>query len=66
MERLNSNKISVAISYCGEYEKEVDHFKKMIEDHGWETSFEINYTNYTNMPHMGPDFYDVGYIVHEN
>jgi len=26
---------------------------------------EIHYTNHSNMAHIGPDFYDIGYILYD-
>lgn len=59
-----SKRLSVVMSYIGPHEKEVQHLKELIESKGWDASIEICYTNHSNMPHVGPDFYDVGYIVH--
>jgi len=63
----NSETLSAAITYCGSHEKEAQHLKGLIESRvesrGWNTSVEIHYTNHSNMPHQGPDFYDFGYIV---
>ena len=36
-----------------------------MENQGWDTTIEVHHTNYADMPHEGPDFYDVGYIAHE-
>jgi hypothetical protein len=60
----NSNRLSVVIVYCGPHLEEVEQLRSMILEKGWDASVEIHYTNHSNMPHEGPDFYDIGYIVY--
>jgi hypothetical protein len=38
----------------------------LIEQQGWEAEVRILATNHSAMPHAGPDFYDLGYTVHED
>ncbi len=64
MERRNARRLSAVIVYCGPHLKEAEHLEGLILDKGWEASIEIHYTNHSNMPHEGPDFYDLGYIVY--
>ena len=45
------------------HEEEAEHLRKSIVDLGYEASITVSYTNHSNMPHAGPDFYDVGYIA---
>ena len=40
--------------------------KQLIERQGWEVEVLIVGTNHSAMPHAGPDFYDLGYTVHED
>lgn len=63
MAEKKSNKISFVITYCGDHEKEPLHFKKLVEEQTWEASIEIHYTNHSNLPHEGPDFYEIGYVI---
>jgi DegV family protein with EDD domain len=64
--RRKTKKITGVIAYCGEHEKEAQHLKDLIESQGWDASMEIHYSNYTCMPHQGPDFYDLGYITYDS
>lgn len=64
MESARASRLSAAIAYCGPHEAETEHLKGLILDRGWDASIEIHYTNHSNMPHEGPDFYDIGYIVY--
>jgi len=64
LKEMNSNRLSAAIVYCGPHLEEAEQLKKMILEKGWNASVEIHYTNHSNMPHEGPDFYDIGYIVY--
>ena len=63
MIQKESNKISVLLTYCGEHEKDCLHFKKLVEEKGWDASVEIHYTGPSNIPHEGPEFYEIGFIV---
>ncbi len=64
LEAKKSNKLSAVIVYCGPHSEEAEQLKSMILEKGWDASVEIHYTNHSNMPHEGPDFYDIGYIVY--
>jgi DegV family protein with EDD domain len=64
MESRKARRLSAVIVYCGPHEKDAEHLKGCILERGWDASVEIHYTNHSNMPHEGPDFYDLGYIVH--
>lgn len=64
LEARNSSKLSATIVYCGPHREEAEQLKNMILQKEWEASVEIHYTNHSNMPHEGPDFYDIGYIVY--
>ncbi len=63
MENLKSRSVTALISVIGPYEKEAHHLKELLEARDWDVSAEVHYTNHSNMPHAGPDFYDIGYIV---
>jgi len=66
LKRKRARKISSVISQIGPYDREVHHLKDLIQKQEWDASVEVFYTNHSNMPHAGPDFYDIGYIVHED
>lgn len=68
VETKSGTRIKGVISVIGPHEKEAEHLKMLINnmgnDIGITTDIEIHYTNHSNMPHAGPDFYDIGYIVY--
>jgi len=63
MEKAGARKLSAVISVIGPHEAEAEHLRKAVEDLGYDCSITVSYTNHSNMPHAGPDFYDIGYIV---
>jgi len=68
-ERLQSRKarrLTAVISQIGPYDRETAHLKELIMAKSWNAKVDIVYSNHSNMPHAGPDFYDIGYVVHEN
>lgn len=68
IESKNGKTIKAVISVIGPHEKEADHLKNLVdgfaEENGIGSEIEIHYTNHSNMPHAGPDFYDIGYTVY--
>ena len=64
LQQQNTDRLSAVIVYCGPHEEEVTHLKSAILEREWQASVEIHYTNHSNMPHEGPDFYDIGYTVY--
>lgn len=63
LERRRSTTLTAIIAWCGPHEQEVEHLRQLILHQGWQARVETHYTNHSNMPHEGPDFYDIGYIV---
>jgi len=63
MEQTGAKRISAVISIIGPHETEADHLRKSVEELGYELSLTVSYTNHSNMPHAGPDFYDIGYTI---
>ncbi|HOZ72750.1 MAG TPA: DegV family protein [Spirochaetales bacterium] len=64
MEARGARRLSAVISVIGPHEEEADHLKRAVEGLGYEAAITVSYTNHSNMPHAGPDFYDIGYIAH--
>lgn len=68
VETKSGTRIKGVISVIGPHENEAEHLKMLItnmgNDIGITTEIGIHYTNHSNMPHAGPDFYDIGYIVY--
>ncbi len=67
MAEKNSKRITVAMSYVGTHDKECLYMKKLFENAaeelGWDLYFELNYSNFAHMPHLGPDYFEMGYVI---
>jgi DegV family protein with EDD domain len=67
MEARNSKILTVTMAYSKEHNKECLHMKDILEktakELNWDIQVDINYTNFSLIPHMGPDFYEIGYVV---
>jgi DegV family protein with EDD domain len=66
MESKKARRVTAVISQIGPYDRETGHLKQLIEQQGWDAEVQILATNHSAMPHAGPDFYDLGYTVHED
>ncbi|MBI9101462.1 MAG: DegV family EDD domain-containing protein [Spirochaetales bacterium] len=64
MEKKNGKRVRCVISVIGPHEKEAQDLKSKLEALDFPVQAEIHYTNHSNMPHAGPDFYDLGYTIH--
>jgi len=64
--RKQARRLTALISQIGPYDRETRHLKELIMEQGWAAEVEVVYSNHSNMPHAGPDFYDIGYVVHED
>ena len=60
----NGKHVRAVISIIGPHEKEAEDLKSKLSNLGFPVKVEIHYTNHSNMPHAGPDFYDLGYTIH--
>jgi len=65
MEEKKGRHVRAVISVIGPHEEEAKHLKSLLDELDFPVQSEIHYTNHSNMPHAGPDFYDIGYTVHE-
>jgi len=66
MEAKKARRVTALISQIGPYDRETSHLKQLIEQQRWEAEVQILATNHSAMPHAGPEFYDLGYTVHED
>ncbi len=66
MEAKKARRVTALISRIGPYDRETSHLKQLIEQQGWDAEVQILATNHSAMPHAGPEFYDLGYTVHED
>ncbi len=65
LEEKQGKALHAVISMIGPHEKETQDLKRQVEALGIETRVEVHYTNHSNMAHIGPDFYDIGYAIYE-
>lgn len=67
MAEKNSKNLTVAMSYVGGHDKECLYMKKLLEtaaeELNWDLYFELNYSNFAHMPHLGPDYFEMGYVI---
>jgi DegV family protein with EDD domain len=66
LEAKKAGRVTAVISQIGPYDRETSHLKQLIEQQDWEAEVHVMATNTSVMPHAGPDFYDLGYTVHED
>ncbi|MDC7232683.1 MAG: DegV family protein [Spirochaetales bacterium] len=63
MARKKGTKLRAVLSVIGPHEEEAQELKEMLDQQDFEVHAEVHYTNHSNMPHAGPDFYDIGYTI---
>ncbi len=67
MEARKSKTLTVTLAYVNEHDKECLHMKEVLEktakELNWDLQVDINYSNFSLLPHMGPDFYEMGYVI---
>ncbi len=67
MAEKNSKKLTVCMSYVSGHDKECLYMKKLLEaaaeELAWNLYFELNYSNFAHMPHLGPDYFEMGYVI---
>lgn len=63
LDRRQGKRLRAVISVIGPHETEAEHLKGLVEELPVTTQVEIHFTNHSNMPHAGPDFYDIGYTI---
>ncbi len=66
MERWGARRLEAVISVIGPHDEEAEHLRASISALGYDATITVAYTNHSNMPHAGPDFYDIGYIVRDD
>ncbi len=64
-EKKGGKRVRALISLIGPHEKEAGDLKERLDKLDFPIQVEVHYTNHSNMPHAGPDFYDLGYTIHE-
>lgn len=66
LQRKKARRVTALISQIGPYDRETGHLRDLLKDRGWASEVEVVYSNHSNMPHAGPDFYDIGYVLHDD
>ncbi len=64
LEEKRGKELHAVISMIGPHERETEDLKSRVEALDIETRVEVHYTNHSNMAHIGPDFYDIGYVIY--
>ncbi|MEA2078082.1 MAG: DegV family protein [Candidatus Marinimicrobia bacterium] len=67
MKEREGKVLTVTMAYTFDHDKECLHMKELLEkaaeELNWDLQVDINYTNFSLIPHMGPDFYEMGYVI---
>lgn len=64
LEQKKGSRLHAVISVIGPHEQEAEHLRNLVAALSVETRVEVHFTNHSNMPHAGPDFYDIGYVIY--
>lgn len=65
MEKKSGKRVRAVISVIGPHFKEANDLKERLEKLDFPVKVEIHASNHSNMPHAGPDFYDLGYTIYD-
>jgi len=58
-----SASLRALISVIGPHQDEAEELKKEVLKLGGDTEVNLYGTNHSNLPHAGPDFFDIGYMI---
>jgi fatty acid kinase fatty acid binding subunit len=65
MVQKQGKKVRAVISVIGPHFKEANDLKDRLEKLEFPVQVEVHASNHSNMPHAGPDFYDLGYTIYD-
>ena len=65
MEQKEGKRVRALISVIGPHFKEAADLKDRLEKLEFPVQVEVHASNHSNMPHAGPDFYDLGYTIYD-
>lgn len=65
MDKKKGKRVRALISVIGPHFKEANDLKDRLEKLEFPVQVEIHASNHSNMPHAGPDFYDLGYTIYD-
>ncbi len=67
MAKAKSTQLTVNMAYVNGHDAECLQMKDLLEktagELGWRLHIEIHYSSFPLLPHMGPDFYEMGYVI---
>lgn len=67
MKERGSRALTVNMAYTNDHDHECRHMEDLLiktaDELGWDINVHINYGNFSLLPHMGPDFYEMGYVI---
>lgn len=68
MKGKKASRISLIMTYFGPHEAEIGHMGRLLKETAersfWNLELEVTYSRFVNAVHEGPDFYELGYIIH--
>jgi len=65
MKQKEGKRVRAVISVIGPHFKEANDLKERLEKLEFPVQVEVHASNHSNMPHAGPDFYDLGYTIYD-
>jgi len=65
-ERWPNAPLRALVSYIGPHRTEAEELKAAVEALGGDVEVLLYGTNHSNMPHAGPDYFDIGYMLMES
>jgi len=57
--------LRAVISVIGPHKDEAEELKTEVLKLGGDVDVNLQGTNHSNLPHAGPDFFDIGYMLTE-
>lgn len=63
LDRHGSRRLSAVIAHCGPREPEARQLADLLRARPWDVEVEVHPSGFANMPHEGPDFFDVGFLA---
>ena len=64
LERVGGDRVEIVVAWYGPHEAERDHLLSLIREKGWRGNLDVFTGKFSAAPHLGPDYWEVGYTVH--
>jgi DegV family protein with EDD domain len=65
LKQKQGKRVRAVISVIGPHFKEANDLRDRLEKLEFPVQVEVHASNHSNMPHAGPDFYDLGYTIYD-